>query len=155
MARAPMWDLALGRPQLPQIAVRPVASAPRPTLRRARRVVYCPRLDGRADPGEIVWSWVPFEDDPTDGLDRPVLIVGRERATLLALLLSSDPDHSGDRHWIEIGSGPWDYRNRSSWARLDRVLDVPEDGIRREGAILPRRTFDRVAHRLCAEYHWY
>ena len=29
--------------------------------------------------------------------------------------------------------------------RLDRVLDVPEEGIRREGAILERETFDIVA----------
>jgi hypothetical protein len=38
--------------------------------------------------------------------------------------------------------------------RLDRVLDVPEEGIRREGAILRRETFDVVAARLRAEYAW-
>ncbi len=39
-----------------------------------------------------------------------------------------------------IGSGSWDYEGRASWVRLDRVLDVPEEGIRREGAILDRET---------------
>ncbi|OBI87067.1 histidine kinase [Mycobacterium asiaticum] len=34
------------------------------------------------------------------------------------------------------------------------VLDVPEEGIRREGAILDRETFDVVAARLRAEYSW-
>ena len=36
-----------------------------PTAQRARRLVYAPDLDGRADPGEIVWTWVVYEDDPT------------------------------------------------------------------------------------------
>jgi hypothetical protein len=34
------------------------------------------------------------------------------------------------------------------------VLDVPEEGIRREGAILDRETFEAVAGRLRAEYSW-
>jgi hypothetical protein len=38
--------------------------------------------------------------------------------------------------------------------RLDRVLDVPEEGIRREGAILDRAVFDIVAARLRSEYSW-
>ncbi len=42
-----------------------------PTAHRARRVVYAPDLDGRADPGEIVWTWVVYEDDPSRGKDRP------------------------------------------------------------------------------------
>ena len=28
-------------------------------------------LDGRADPGEIVWTWVVYEDDPTRGRTAP------------------------------------------------------------------------------------
>lgn len=137
------------------VAVRPAASTPVPTAERARQIVYSPQLDGRADPGEIVWTWVPFEEDPSNGKDRPVLVVGRDRRTLLGLMLSSNPERAYDRDWIGIGSGPWDHDNRPSWVRLDRVLDVPEAGIRREGAILPRKTFDLVAHRLCAEYAWH
>jgi hypothetical protein len=38
--------------------------------------------------------------------------------------------------------------------RLDRVLDVPEEGIRREGAVLARETFEVVAKRLRTEYSW-
>jgi hypothetical protein len=34
------------------------------------------------------------------------------------------------------------------------VLDVPEEGIRREGAILSRELFDVIAARLRAEYSW-
>jgi hypothetical protein len=155
MQRTAMWDRAVGRRRTPGIAVRPAASHPVPTLERARQVVYCPRLDGPADPGEIVWTWVPVEDDPGEGRDRPVLVVGRDDSTLLGLLLSPDPMHARDHRWIEIGSGPWDYQGHSNWVRLDQILDVPEEGIRREGAVLPRKTFDLVAYRLCHEYHWH
>lgn len=147
-----------GSPTLPQqraiAAGRPITKDSVPTAHRARRVAYAPDLDGRADPGEIVWTWVVYEEDPSRGKDRPVLVVGRDSSTLLGLMLSSQERHVGDRGWIGIGSGSWDHEGRSSWVRLDRVLDVPEEGIRREGAILDRETFDLVARRLRAEYSW-
>jgi hypothetical protein len=80
--------------------------------------------------------------------------VGRERSVLLGLMVSSQERHAADPDWVGIGSGEWDYQGRPSWVRLDRVLDVPEEGIRREGAILARETFDAVATRLRAEYSW-
>jgi hypothetical protein len=135
-------------------AGRPVTDNSVPTAQRARKLVYAPDLDGRADPGEIVWTWVVYEDDPTRGKDRPVLVVGRDRRTLLGLMLSSQEHHRNDPNWVSIGSGSWDYEGRASWVRLDRVLDVPEEGIRREGAILERETFEIVAARLRAEYSW-
>jgi hypothetical protein len=133
---------------------RPVTESSVPTAHRARKVVYAPDLDGRADPGEIVWTWVVYEDDPTRGKDRPVLVVGRDSATLLGLMLSSQDRHQADREWVGIGHGDWDYEGRASWVRLDRVLDVPEEGIRREGAVLDLDTFEVVATRLRAEYSW-
>ncbi len=141
----------------PPVAItagRPVTRAHVPTAHRARRVVYAPDLDGRADPGEIVWTWVVYEDDPDRGKDRPVLVVGRERTTLLGLMLSSQMHHAEDPTWISIGAGGWDHEGRPSWVRLDRVLEVPEEGIRREGAIMERPTFELVAARLRAEYSW-
>lgn len=149
-------DVIAGPPdrQIAIAAGRPVTDTSVPTAHRARRIVYAPDLDGQADPGEIVWTWVAFEDDPTRGKDRPVLVVGRDRQVLLGLMLSSQNYHSEDRTWVGIGSGPWDYDGRPSWVRLDRVLDVPEEGIRREGAILERATFEIVATRLRAEYSW-
>lgn len=135
-------------------AGRPVTDKSVPTAHRARKLAYSPDLDGRADPGEVVWTWVVYEDDPTRGKDRPVLVVGRDQRTLLGLMLSSQAHHTGDADWIGIGTGAWDYEGRSSWVRLDRVLDVPEDGIRREGAILDRQTFEMVAARLRTHYSW-
>ncbi|MGB9249167.1 MAG: type II toxin-antitoxin system PemK/MazF family toxin [Mycobacterium sp.] len=133
---------------------RPVTRTSAPTAHRARKLVYSPNLDGRADPGEVVWTWVTYEEDPARGKDRPVLVVGRDHATLLGLLMSSQEKHAADRDWVEIGSVSWDYEGRPSWVRLDRVLDVPEESIRREGAILDRTTFDVVAARLRRDYSW-
>jgi hypothetical protein len=59
-----------------------------------------------------------------------------------------------DPTWVGIGSGGWDHEGRPSWVRLDRVLEVPEEGIRREGAIMERHMFELVAGRLRAEYSW-
>jgi len=149
--------VATALPSEPPVAItagRPVTSGSVPTAHRARKVEYAPDLDGRADPGEIVWTWVVYEDDPTRGKDRPVLVVGRDRSMLLGLMLSSQAHHAHDPRWVGIGSGNWDYEGRESWVRLDRVLDVPEESIRREGAIVERTTFEVVATRLRADYSW-
>jgi hypothetical protein len=115
---------------------------------------YAPNPDGRADPGEIVWAWVPYEDDPRQGKDRPVLVVGRNRGTVFGLMLSSQADRGGQRNWLTLGAGEWDRENRPSWVRLDRVLQMPDDSIRREGAVLDRGRFDVVSKSLRADYGW-
>lgn len=114
-----------------------------------------PDLDGAADPGEVVWTWVPYEDDPTRGKDRPVLIVGCDEPWVLGLMLTSkDHDHDAadearwGRRWLDVGAGPWDAQRRPSEVRLDRVIRVDPEGIRREGAIMDRKTFGRVIAQL-------
>jgi hypothetical protein len=114
-------------------------------------VSYAPRADGRPDPGEVVWGWVPFEEDPQRGKDRPVLLIGVEGKQLLGLMLTSK-DHDRDaeqqarwgRQWMDVGSGGWDPRRRPSEVRLDRLIRLAPDAVRREGAALDRATFDRV-----------
>ena len=59
-------------------------------------LAYAPKPDGQPDPGEIVWTWVPYEEDHRQGKDRPVLLVGRDDRWLLALMLTSK-DHDRDR----------------------------------------------------------
>jgi hypothetical protein len=125
-----------------------------PTGDRARRVVYAPDPDGAADPGEIVWAWVPFEEDARRGKDRPLLVVGRAAGELLGLMLSSQHKRDGEPGWVAIGSGAWDREGRESFVRLDRVLEVAEHGIRREGAVLSRDRFERVAEQLRGRYGW-
>jgi hypothetical protein len=125
-----------------------------PTAHRGRRLDYAPNLDGDADPGEVVWTWVKYEDDPHQGKDRPVLVVGRDGRTLLGLMLSSQSERDGQRDWMALGAGAWDREERPSWIRLDRILEVDQDGIRREGAILDPARFDRVAAELRKDYGW-
>jgi PemK-like, MazF-like toxin of type II toxin-antitoxin system len=115
------------------------------------KVSYTPDLDGEADPGEVVWAWVPYEEDPSQGKDRPVVIIGREASTLLALQLTSQ-DHDLDaadearygRYWMDIGAGAWDHERRPSEVRLDRLLRLEAGAVRREGAVLDRAVFDSV-----------
>ncbi len=125
-----------------------------PTRDRARRVAYAPDPDGAADPGEVVWTWVPFEEDDGRGKDRPVLVVGREGRALVGLMLSSRVDRADDRNRVGVGAGAWDARGRPSYARLDRVIEVGEHEIRREGAVLDEARFDRVADTLRSRYGW-
>ena len=119
--------------------------------RAAQATSYAPQADGRPDPGEVVWGWVPYEDDPQQGKDRPVLLIGRRQGRLLGLMLTSK-DHDRDaadearwgRHWMDVGTGAWDRERRPSEVRLDRLLELAPDAVRREGAALERAVFDRV-----------
>ena len=72
------------------------------------RTSYSPRTDGAPDPGEIVWTWVPFEENDGRGKDRPVLVVAVESpGTYLAVELTSR-DHDGEGDFVSIGAGGWD-----------------------------------------------
>jgi hypothetical protein len=143
------------------------ASSTEPTMEPARSPVgypgdfagtpdldYSPKPDGRPDPGEIVWTWVPYEEDHSRGKDRPVLVVGRDGDRLLGLMLSSQDYHHCDPGWLGLGAGAWDGEHRPSWVRLDRVIEVQEDGIRREGAVLDRSRFGNVAAALRRDHGW-
>lgn len=131
---------------------RPAAPGPSAAAgRSAPDVEYRPRADDRPDPGEIVWAWVPYDENDGRGKDRPVLVIGRRGGDLLGLQLTSR-DHDLDaedeaRHgriWTDIGTGPWDPQRRPSEVRLDRLLVLDPGTVRREGAALDRERFDRV-----------
>ena len=132
---------------------------PRRSLRRAAqrlvhrgpRVRYAPLSDGRPDPGEVVWAWVPYEEDPAQGKDRPVLLLAEDRHHVYGLMLTSQ-DHDRDaadearwgRYWMDVGSGGWDRERRPSEVRLDRLLRLAPGAVRREGAALDRDRFEAV-----------
>jgi hypothetical protein len=124
--------------------------AVRPVIPRLR-LHYAPRRNGRPDPGEIVWAWVPYEDDPLQGKDRPVLVIGLDGDDVLALQLTSK-DHDRDaaqeaavgRYWMDIGVGAWDSQRRPSEVRLNRLLRLDRNAVRREGAALPEPLFEGV-----------
>jgi hypothetical protein len=103
---------------------------------------YSPELDGDPDPGEVVWTWVPYEEDPTQGKDRPVVIVGRRRRTMVGVALTSK--RRDDDSQVPVGTGAWDREGRPSYAKIDRLLEIDPEQVRREGAVLPQRTFDEL-----------
>ena len=112
---------------------------------------YSPDPDGDADPGEVVWAWVPFEEDPAQGKDRPVLVLARHETRLVVAQMTSK-DHDRDaaqearwgRFWHDVGTGDWDHQGRPSEVRLDRLLLVEPASVRREGATMRREVFDGV-----------
>ncbi|GAA3690334.1 hypothetical protein GCM10023081_29790 [Arthrobacter ginkgonis] len=115
------------------------------------RARYAPSPDGRPDPGEIVWAWVPYEEDHAQGKDRPVLLVGRDGDYLLALMLTSKDRNNvtrRDEDYMDIGTGPWDRQGRPSEVKLDRVVRLLPGAVRREGAVLDRERFEAVARSL-------
>jgi len=106
----------------------------------ARHIEYSPHLDGEPDPGEVVWTWVPYEEDATQGKDRPVVVIGRQGDQLLAVALTSKPHP----HEVSIGAGRWDPQGRPSYAKIERLLLIDPTEVRREGAVLERSHFDDI-----------
>jgi len=158
-----------------QVLVRPRAAAetatPTPVVRRAQDLprpgqipmeydigalglptfTYAPHANNRPDPGEVVWTWVPYQEDCTQGKDRPVLVLAVVAGRIVFAQLTSK-DHDRDaaqearegRYWVDIGSGAWDSKGRASEARIDRLLCVDPGQVRREGARLDEARFTQV-----------
>jgi hypothetical protein len=116
---------------------------------------YAPERDGEPDPGEVVWAWVPYEDDPSRGKDRPVLVLdtagdGPDDGWVGLMLSSQDHDRDAEdearwgRYWMDVGTGGWDSQGRPSEVRLDRLIHLTRGGVRREGAALDETIFTAV-----------
>lgn len=121
---------------------------------RKVRMTYAPRTDGDPDPGEIVWTWVPYEENDGRGKDRPVLVVAAEAGdTVLAVQLTSKA-HTGDGQFVALGAGAWDAEGRPSWVNLERVFRVHPAGMRREATALDERRFTTVRAALQTRYRW-
>jgi hypothetical protein len=119
---------------------------------RAAKLDYSPTMDGDADPGEVIWAWVPFEEDDSRGKDRPLLVVGHANGDLVALMLSSKEPRDD---FLELGAGAWDREGRPSYLRLDRVFALDsDDDIRREGAVLAPAAFGQVVDALRERHGW-
>jgi len=91
--------------------------------------IYAPETDGGPDPGEVVWAWVPYEEDASRSHDHD---------------LDAEQEASEGRYWMDIGSGAWDTRGRPSEVRLNRLLRLDPSTIRREGAALDPQVFAAV-----------
>ena len=120
---------------------------------------YTPVMDGDADPGEVIWTWVPYQEDASVGKDRPAVVIGAQGEGVYILQLTSK-DHTRDaaqeaaagRYWLDIGAGDWDSKGRPSEVRLDRALWVKATDVRREGAIRPKKTWQLIVDALEEHY---
>lgn len=108
---------------------------------RALSPSYQPRPDGDPDPGEVVWTWVPYVENDGRGKDRPVLIVARIDAHTTAGCYLSTKQHRG---FVSVGTGGWDSQGRESFLSPERVLRIADTGMRREGHVLSRDRFSRA-----------
>lgn len=133
---------------------REAAVVARPSENYARAIVYAPDMDGQADSGEIVWAPVRLTNSDGTPKERAVVVVGRQRQTLLGLLISHRTEHQNEPNWVPIGATSYSRERVPSWVRIDRVIEVPESGIRRAGAVLPQKRFDIIAARLRKEHNW-
>jgi hypothetical protein len=155
------WRQGAGTSPRPDAGSRAVGGYPGDFTGTAT-IEYRPDPDGHPDPGEVVWGWVPYEEDHSRGKDRPVLVIGRDGSWLLGLMLTSK-DHDRDaaqearagRQWMDVGTGAWDARGRPSEVRLDRVLRLDPARVRREGGALDRQVFDAVAEQTTAANGWH
>ena len=122
-------------------------------------IVYQPSNDDRPDPGEVVWTWVPYEEDHQQGKDRPVLLIARDGSWLLGLQVTSQ-DHDRDaaqearagRLWLDIGTGAWDRERRPSEARVNRIIRIAAADVRRVGAMLNEDIFAQVTAEVLRHY---
>ncbi|PQZ60966.1 MULTISPECIES: type II toxin-antitoxin system PemK/MazF family toxin [unclassified Microbacterium] len=118
------------------------------------QVAYAPQRDGAPDAGEIVWTWVPYEENDGRGKDRPVLVIGRESAERVYAVRMTSKPHEGERDYLSIGAGAWDSQGRESWIDVEQLYSVHERGLRREAAVLDRGRYDRVGAALTRRYGW-
>jgi hypothetical protein len=129
-----------------------IAVAP-PAAKRLS-LAYAPRRDGAPDAGEIVWTWVPFEENDGRGKDRPVLVIARQSPDrVYAVRLTSKP-HDRDRDYVPLGAGEWDASGRESWVDIEQLYSVHTRGMRREAAALDRTRFARVGKALHKRFGW-
>lgn len=120
-----------------------------------RAIVYAPDLDGQTDAGEVVWSWINTKGQSAPPEERAMIVVAHSSThELLCLLISANKEHNSDSHWLSIGTGPWDAAGRPCWVRLDKLVETPELSVRRRGAMVPERRFERIAKEMRQRYSW-
>lgn len=118
------------------------------------QITYAPSQDGDPDAGEIVWTWVPYDENDGRGKDRPVLVIGRLDPQRVYAVRLTSKSHAGDRDFLPIGSGPWDPQGRESWVDIEQIYVVHAKGMRREASALDLDRFVRVADALQRRYGW-
>lgn len=117
-------------------------------------ITYAPSIDGDPDCGEVVWTWVPYDERDGRGKDRPVLVIAREDETRVLAVRLTSKSHDGERDYLSIGAGDWDSQGRPSWVDVEQIYRVHREGMRREASVLDVDRFARVAAALHTRYGW-
>lgn len=117
-------------------------------------ITYAPDLDGDPDAGEIIWTWVPYDERDGRGKDRPVLVIARADDERVFAVRLTSKSHDGDRDYLPLGAGAWDAQERPSWVDVEQIYRVHHGGMRREASVLEPERFARVAAALHARYGW-
>lgn len=111
---------------------RPVGNTTHPVDIRTVKPAFAPDMgNGHADPGEIIWTFVPYADKPGIGKDRPGVVLGTVGEDLAVVPLTSK-SHSGQ---VPV---------RGSEAKVDVILRVKSKDIRKEKEALTRPEFDAL-----------
>ena len=82
---------------------------------------------------------MPYEEDPSGQGSAS----GHHRSER-PLLLGVAPEGHHNEAQVVVGRGPWDREGRVSYAKIERLLEVDPERVRREGAVLERQHFDDV-----------
>ena len=102
------------------------------------------------EPGEYWFADVPFDDDPRQSKDRPILIVAVSTRHVWAHKVSSrDKSDKPARHgWIPVDTHTWDAAPRGgpSWLEVGSLRRIPRTGLR-------RRIGREADQRVLAELH--
>lgn len=126
-----------------------------PADEKARALAYAPDIDGQVEAGEIAWLWVPAYGPDKPPAERAMVVVGRaNREDVLGLLISPEQCHDEEHNWLAIGPGGWNPSGETCWVRADKVIQVPEHSVRRQGVLLPEARFDRIARVLRSRFGW-
>ena len=96
---------------------------------------------------------MPYEDDPSQGKDRPVLLLGRDgdqpgrpdADDARTTTVDQEQEAREGRFWMDIGPGPWDSQGRPSEVRLNRFIAIDPETVRREGSVIDEERFEAVA----------
>lgn len=90
-------------------------------------------------PGEVVWTFLPSDGGRLR--DRPVLVLGRLGADVLVVTAADEQDEGRAVHRPEPAVGlPAELRS----LRLDRVVALERDGLRRAGTVVDARTLRSI-----------
>lgn len=100
---------------------------------------YSPSRNGEPNPGEVIWTWVPYVENDGRGKDRPVLIIADLGLGEFAGCYLTSQQHRG---FISVGTGEWDASRRESFLNPERLLRVHRAGMRREGGRVTELGFE-------------